>query len=114
MEEAQLVNQALMFDLSLAQTLFLPIKLGCRKKKGYKLVYCILSTQLNVNAILNPFSLNYCFSKIRLQTQYDFISPIPSICQSLQHVTGVKRCILLCEWNVKYQVSQNRVTTKNI
>jgi len=99
MEEAQLVNQALMFDLSLAQILFLPIKLGCRKKKGYKLVYCILCTQLNVTVILNnPFSLNYCFSKkIHLHTQYNFISPILSICQSLQHVTGVKCCILLCE-----------------
>lgn len=115
MEEAQLVNQALTFDLSLPQILFLPIKLGCRKKKGYKLVYCILCTQLNVIVILYHFSLNYCFSKkIHLQTQYDFISPILSICQSLHHVTGVECCILLCEQNVKYQVSEKTVATKNI
>jgi len=90
-EEAQLVNQALTFDLSLAQILVLPIKLGCKKKKGYKLVYCILCTQLNVTVKLNPFSLNYCFSKkIHLETLYDFMSPILSICQSLQHITYLK------------------------
>jgi hypothetical protein len=33
MEGAQLVNQAWTFDLSLAQILSLPIKLGCRKKE---------------------------------------------------------------------------------
>lgn len=37
MEEAQLVNPAWKFGLSLAQILFLPIKPSYRKKCGYKL-----------------------------------------------------------------------------
>jgi hypothetical protein len=38
MEEAQHVNPALKFDLSLVQILFLPIEQGCRKKNRCKFI----------------------------------------------------------------------------